>query len=370
MKKIKTSYLILLILFIVFFIGILLLISAYKIFFEWNGTYIEVTNVYNKKNICQVEDNYYYASEKGVYTYDKEEPIIQADEPYICSENDMLYVYSNNIISGYNQDLKIIEEFEVGDIKAFSIANDKVITFNSDKTLHIYRKNDMSEIALPQDKVWIYEKRMSCLEIGNMKIYEYESNLTNNDTANGVFVFENGERIFDYKTEYVDPVLYSNDEYAIISSLMMIYDFNKSQINIVSPYKYKINPVDFFNNNDIIIGVYSDTSSNPHEDKCEEYNFKRHRSDKIICFDVNKMKAEPIFNSKRKERVIFADNDYAVTFYNGKYITYSLADLKITEKQKATEIQKGNYYCFQTCGDYIFVFDEKTGKVINRIEIP
>ncbi len=88
----------------------------------------------------------------------------------------------------------------------------------------------------------------------------------------------------------------------------------------------------------------------------------------IIFINADSMQIEKIFETKEKERVLFANKDTAVTFFKGKYITYSLDNLTKISSQKATEIQKGNSYYFQTCGDYIFIFDNSEN-VINRISV-
>lgn len=375
MKKLSKFYVIILSFFFVFLIGFASLRFGYKKIHEWDNTYIKVTNIYDKKQLCQVGDEYFFAKSNGVYAYGNSEPVIQADKPLICAENDIIYVYSDDIITGYTVDLKKTEEFKsVGDLMAFSVANGKIITFDTDRNLHIYNKNDMSEYALPQDGIKLDNKRLTYFEIDNMKIFEYVPDVVNHDTSDGEFIFENGEKIFDYRTRYAHSVPYVNERYAIInpriiaSGSLMKFNYNESYEENISLSEYRSNPIDYIHDNDILIGILSETVTFPHDDYFKEIdNLKKHRKDTVIFVNTDSMKIEKDFKFQKNERVLFADKDTAITFFKGKYITYSLDSWTKISSQKATEIQKGNEYCFQTCGDYIFVYNY--GDIINRIPI-
>ena len=59
----------------------------------------------------------------------------------------------------------------------------------------------------------------------------------------------------------------------------------------------------------------------------------------------------------------------AITYYKGKYLTYSLEDWSLIKKQSVDEIKEGGSYTFESCGDYIFVFDNNSGELLNTINI-
>ncbi len=349
MKKQNTFYPIILSIVFTLVIGFVLLKLWFDKVHEWDNTYIKVTNIYDKKQLCQVGDEYFFAKSNGVYTYGNNEPLIQTSEPLICSKNNILYVYSDDIITGYTVDLKKTEEFKVGNLMAFSVANEKIITFDTDRKLHIYNKNDMSEYNLLQDSIKLDDETLTYFEIDNMKIFEY-------------------------RTGYAHSIPYSNEKYAIInprinaSGSLEKFNYNEFSEEDVSLSEYRSNAIDYIHDNDTIIGILSKVSISPHDDFKEINNLKKHFADMIIFINADSMQIEKIFETKEKERVLFANKDTAVTFFKGKYITYSLDNLTKISSQKATEIQKGNSYYFQTCGDYIFIFDNSEN-VINRISV-
>lgn len=374
MKKLNKFYVVILSFLFVFLIGFVSFKFGYEKMHEWDNTYIKVTTTYDKKQLCHVGDEYFFAKSNGVYAYGNSEPVIQADKPLICAENDILYVYSDDIITGYTVDLKKTEEFKpVGDLMAFSVANEKIITFDTDRNLHIYNKNDMSEYALPQDGIKLDDKTLTYFEFDNMKIFEYVPDEVNHDTSDGEFIFENGEKIFEYRTRYAHSVPYVNEKYAIVSNRtyvqesLMKFNYKSEELEHLTLNHYDHKPDYYIYGSDSIISVLQATNMTPHMEDIEKDNLKVHGSDIIEFVNADNMKIEKIFETKEKERVLFADKDTAITFYKGEYITYSLDSWKKISSQKATEIQKENEYCFQTCGDYIFVYNY--GDIINRIPI-
>ena len=68
-------------------------------------------------------------------------------------------------------------------------------------------------------------------------------------------------------------------------------------------------------------------------------------------------------------RIIYSDSEKAATYYKGKYYFRSLDDWSITSEVPAKEIKKGGAYTFDSCGDYIFVFNTETGELLNRISV-
>ncbi|MCR5599745.1 MAG: hypothetical protein K6G33_03245 [Ruminococcus sp.] len=108
-------------------------------------------------------------------------------------------------------------------------------------------------------------------------------------------------------------------------------------------------------------------TSNSHTRLIDKDYYKMHDCISIIDADTTNIVSEHLFHLK--EQIIYADMEKVVTYYHGKYITYSVKDWKKLNSQKAPEIKKNGKYSFDTCGDYIFVFDDDTGKLLNKISI-
>ena len=98
-------------------------------------------------------------------------------------------------------------------------------------------------------------------------------------------------------------------------------------------------------------------------------SLKRHKYDIYALIDISCGKVAKHYKTHRYEKIIYADTEKAITYYRGKYITYSTKNWEKIDSHKASEIKKDGSYTFETCGNYIFVFDDNTGKVINKISI-
>ena len=78
------------------------------------------------------------------------------------------------------------------------------------------------------------------------------------------------------------------------------------------------------------------------------------------------MKVENQVKTRQFERVIYADTEKAMTYYNGKILTYNINDWKVIKKQDASYIKNNGSYDFETCGEKIFVYqDDKVIKIID-----
>ncbi len=99
-----------------------------------------------------------------------------------------------------------------------------------------------------------------------------------------------------------------------------------------------------------------------------EVSLLYHSYDELFLLDCN---SEEVLSRKTKsgEKVLYLSNQKAITYYKGQYLTYSLSDWEVIKEQNADEIKNGGSYTFESCGEYIFVFDDKQGKLINTIGI-
>ncbi len=96
---------------------------------------------------------------------------------------------------------------------------------------------------------------------------------------------------------------------------------------------------------------------------------KNHGCDSVFTYDVQSRERKEKHDFRTFERVIGISADHVVTYYKGKYLTYSRDGWKVVSEQKTGEIKKDGKYYFETCGEYVFVFDDDTGECINRIKI-
>lgn len=93
-----------------------------------------------------------------------------------------------------------------------------------------------------------------------------------------------------------------------------------------------------------------------------------HKYDIYALTDIKSGKIINQHKTRKYERIIYADTKKAITYYRGNYITYSTDNWKEVKSQKAAEIKKDGSYFFDTCGEYVFVFDD-TGKLLNKIPL-
>lgn len=110
-------------------------------------------------------------------------------------------------------------------------------------------------------------------------------------------------------------------------------------------------------------------NSEPGESFPDPSQLKNHDRDSVYSYDVQSRERKEKHDFRTFERVIGISADHVVTYYKGKYLTYSRDGWKVVSEQKADEINKDGEYYFETCGRYIFVFDDDTGECINRIKV-
>jgi len=127
--------------------------------------------------------------------------------------------------------------------------------------------------------------------------------------------------------------------------------------------------VTFLNSNDSLIFIGTEYPTDPSLGLQDSNKLVNHKSDCIVFMEKNNLNSKVEHFTKKYEKTIYANSEKAITYYKGKYLTYSLNDWKVTDKQSASEIKEGGSYNFVTCGDYIFVFDNNSGELLNRIHI-
>jgi len=99
-----------------------------------------------------------------------------------------------------------------------------------------------------------------------------------------------------------------------------------------------------------------------------EFPLRFHKYDNITIIDILTGE-EKIIETKSGEKVIYLDDKKAITYYKGEYIYYHIDNWEKYRSEKADEINCHSVYRFESCGDYIFVFDKNYSKLLNRIAI-
>lgn len=129
----------------------------------------------------------------------------------------------------------------------------------------------------------------------------------------------------------------------------------------------------YFTDDKYIVSVAQRTTSRsitrdggPTATSCE---MSKHESDCLYIISTDDCTKSLQYCTKTFERILYADSEKAITYYDGKYLTYSVDEWEVTAEHPADEIKSGSSYTFETCGDYIFVFDDNSGELLNTIDI-
>ncbi len=97
------------------------------------------------------------------------------------------------------------------------------------------------------------------------------------------------------------------------------------------------------------------------------YPLRFHEYDQINIINLKTDETKTIITNKN-EKIIFINKNKVVTYYDGSYLFYNLDNWERYKKIDANEINSNGEYSFQSCGNYIFVFDSSK-KLLDRISI-
>ena len=142
------------------------------------------------------------------------------------------------------------------------------------------------------------------------------------------------------------------------------YDLNSR--SIVSSFE-NTNGVSFFSakiKKDCVIslGMKTNRGDIEYSDKMRD-----HFTDIIEITDTSG-KLITTHKTQRHERIVFFNNEKAVTYYKGEYRFYNLNEWTCYKTIYAENISSNGTYSYESCGDYIFVFDS-SNNLIDRISI-
>lgn len=331
----------------------------------FNGNYVVMENdkicfVYdnNIETICTVNNCYsLFIKEDKMYLVNYEDnninPIINIlDETGKIIKSTHLTLTQHLDYKNYISIESIIDDFifaidKNGSCYIFDINNDfaqQEIEFHD-----VYDVDYQRKCGIYKDYVFIYYYEKNRLKINT--IIDIENNVSY------PFLSQNSQ-------SYFNGIIYGYDNYRLTD--LRLYDIYSHKYQ-----EYK----DFFEKSSVFVnrvtgsGQGDDfliiTNSNSRVDSGDDFD----EHDVICRINTDSLCITSEYKTKIKERVLYADTEKAITYYKGRYITYSLDNWKKIKSQKASEIKSNGSYTFETCGDYIFVFDDNSGKLINTIDI-
>lgn len=363
-------------------IGTILIVLAGVLLyiFVWNKPKVKAdvnTKVFNSSMCQRVDDDYYYISGKSVkrLNNDEEKTVYEGIKPYrICVDKEYLYVCDNGVIcvdlkSGKSNIIVNVKKEDLWYIYAdngclfYEISSEplKCIDIKTGETKDaIELLNDKSDGFHKQrfsDDKWIIAS-IKDAELGAFEICDDDMNLLSSNATG--FVEKDNEILL-----------------AAVSGFNCGYEcrFYKSDGTEAKTVKYTT-PAETTGESTIIgnnVVTVSTTIKQPfsigrHGDNRYLPQLENHYYDTYIKVNTDDFEIQT-HKMKKYERIIYADDKKVVTYYNGKYVTYSADEWKVTDEKKADEIKDGGKYTFEACGEYVFVFDDNTGECINRIKI-
>ena len=336
------------------------------------------TRVFSNTACQKVGDNYYLISGKSVkrISGNAEKIVYEGIKPYrICADEEYLYVCDNDIIcvdlkSGKSRTIVNVKKESLWYINAdngflfYEISSEplKCLDIKTDETKDaIELLNDKSEGFHRQrfsDDKWIIA------DIRDSEIYSFE--IANNDMDRLIVrPHYNSTAGFVEKDNELLKVQINGDCFD--------FDYLKSDRTEVKSVHLRqetrqTGETTIKGNNAFAVIVAIDQPFSMKGDHHYLPQLDNHDYDAYIKVNTDDFKVQR-HKTRKFERIIYADDKKVVTYYNGKYITYSTDDWKVTDEKKADEIKNGGKYTFEACGEYVFVFDDDTGECINRIKV-
>ncbi|WP_297960869.1 hypothetical protein [uncultured Ruminococcus sp.] len=355
--------------FVIIALSIYLLSTHYS-----NNTIITVNNNYNYNHMCSIINEYYYVKGNDVYNKNGKKVIEELKSPLICAYDNSLYVYSDNSLMRFDNNMNMSEKYEVGaEILSFGIKDSFFCGIDKELEPYIFALDSSEPLQYTSLNNSFNKSYLKYYETDGLKIIS--SDHDNNTAFKSSAIVSNDSIITRYRNEYGEYIIHNNATELIASSALntseptlvkLSYKTGEgSRSDILSGYY----PEDISAINQKIVFIGIRIPSDPHKNIEDMCCVKEHISDIIAVIDANDMRIEKEYKTKKGERILYADTEKAVTYYRGKYITYSTKNWKKIDSHKASEIKKDGSYTFETCGNYIFVFDDNTGKVINKISI-
>ena len=346
----------------------------------------------NYSHTCQVDDLIVYLDSDGIHCRDtngdtdkiynanitKTSTVTANDEfvffsPSVDSKKIVQIDYLGNVLKTYDVSYDIHDMYFVDDILYVLYYSDADMRYD----IKAYSIDDMKPIDLDDsqyDHNINFEKDNYAADfhiIDNCDHYYLKATDKNGKTIFcNVYSKENAKQIFLSATN-IAVSLYENKLVLFplksgklnCGYIINIDDGKIVESNIAIDIDYSYQPIKQIDEYIITATQY------PHPAKGFSNNISEQvKGDSIIIWDSRSLRAEEK-KTKDHERIIYFDENVVITYCDRKYITYSLDTWKVLKEQPADGIKNGGSYTFETCGDYIFVFDDNSGELINTISI-
>ena len=339
----------------------------------------------NYSHACHVNDLIVYLDSDGIYCKNSKGNIDKYEydlynnayiffSPSVDSKKIFQLDYFGNVIKIHNISHSIYDMYFVDDIlyvlnysdinmrydiKAYSSVDDMKI-IDLDKCPYDY--NITVEKKFFSANIQIINNRNHCyLKITDKNEKTVFCNVYNKKNAKQIFLsktdmtaslYDNKLILFPLKSGKLNNYYIINIDNGKVVESGTTFNIDYSYQPIKQSDKYLI-----------IIAQYSHYAKGFTDNVSEQID-----GDRIILWNYETSHFEEK-KTKNHERIIYANSQKAITYYKGKYLTYSLEDWSLIKKQSVDEIKEGGSYTFESCGDYIFVFDNNSGELLNTINI-
>ena len=377
-----------------FVLIIILAIIIYKFCFYYPDIKIKVSNLYNEhSNIVCLNDDYYRLKDGNIYNLVTQESLYHTNDrfAFIKSFDSLIWMVDNSDkdnLKAIDSSGKAVKSYSIPDYTKDFFINNNVIFCMSSDGIEIYQLyNDGHKEQISVDYSFVFESensyfklyKYSC-EYGECLYFDMESdnyndsyfaadsNMQNMISSNGRvnLLHYQQDRIIYTESTFRLKTLY---EYSFVDGEEHCY--NNLDIDDYAQGFFENTP--YASNDKYIISVAQRTTSRsitrdggPTATSCE---MSKHKNDRLYIISTDDCTKSFQHGTRTFERILYADGEKAITYYNGEYLTYSLDKWEVIDSQSADEIQVGGSYTFESCGDYVFVFDDNSGELLNTIDV-
>ena len=390
LKKMKLKY----IMRSLFVLIIILAIIIYKFCFYYPDIKIKVSNLYNEhSNIVCLNDDYYRLKDGNIYNLVTQESLYHTNDrfAFIKSFDSLIWMVDNSDkdnLKAIDSSGKAVKSYSIPDYTKDFFINNNVIFCMSSDGIEIYQLyNDGHKEQISVDYSFVFESENSyfklykysceygeCLYFDmesdnyNDSYFAVDSNMQNMISSNGRvnLLHYQQDRIIYTESTFRLKTLY---EYSFVDGEEHCY--NNLDIDDYAQGFFENTP--YASNDKYIISVAQRTTSRsitrdggPTATSCE---MSKHKNDRLYIISTDDCTKSFQHGTRTFERILYADGEKAITYYNGEYLTYSLDKWEVIDSQSADEIQVGGSYTFESCGDYVFVFDDNSGELLNTIDV-
>ena len=386
--KLKLRY-ILVLLFVILATAALIF---YKCCLYYPNIEIKVSDLYNNhSDIVQLNGVYYKVDNGNIYNLNNKKIIFQTtDKNAFAKENgNLLWIVDNSENENFkavNSSGKIVKSYSIPtNTKDFLIDGNSIFCMLSDE-IKAYKLCDNGRAEnIPIECSFVY-KSDKC----KFKLYQYTCEditclwFDMADFQDAYFIVDSSDnKIIDNNCSYIQLLKFEKNCIVFTPSLFQLktlyeYSFednleicHSADVGDYAQGFFEKTP--YYTDERYIISVAQQTTSRSitrykgHVANSSEMS--KHKNDSLYIINSNDYTKSFQQCTRTFERILYADSKKTITYYNGKYLTYSLDKWKVISSQPADEIQKGGSYTFESCGDYIFVFDNNSGELINTISI-